>query len=550
MKRFLSALAVLFWTALLFANAPTGGVKGRVLSKTDRSPVEHARVRLTQGSALYGEVRTDKKGNFHLVDVEDGSYTLVFRATGYLENRLPVVIADGRVKNVFNVLLAELNKAADSWVTNPYGSSDIHRNLHHYLNVSPDQGEPHLVDEDLMIAGVQMDGMVLPDISPFISALRENNYTAGAGLSETGFGGIAGLIEVSGTASLVPSGFNGALSADSYLYGLRTDASYATGVTESGWAVAADVSGRFWRQTQTQAYTAYVGIDKHFSNKHQVSAAFFMIDNPVTFLRYDYTPSAKFRAYVTALGQFSERGDFHLAGAFTWHPSPKLTVSGGVDGRQDLRDRAQFRRSVAWSNLFLALGKWGIHAGLRGGAWNSLDGHGPIASAKAGLSRTLTDHLLLYANAGYCLISDGPQLVSADINLEYNANSINFKLTGYSENALGYDKRHTGIDLGLKVPIFVIPNVSLQGGATVGRYGAGTKIAPYQLYSALSWNNHGWFADAGYIYAPPYRMMDTSAGKTWTLEKNRQLGVSAGCRPFFGEKAPATRFSFRVFCRL
>lgn len=550
MKRFLLALTAFLWAALLFANTPAGGVKGRVLSKTDRSPVEHARVRLTQGAALYGEARTDAKGNFHLVDVEDGDYTLVFHATGYLENRLPVTVAGGRIKNVFNVMLAELDKDADSWYSSPYGSTDIHRNMHHYLLINSAEGEPHLVDDDLMIAGVQMDGLSLPTVAPFGEALRENTYTSGAGLSETGFGGITGLAEIAGTASSFRSGFGGAITADDYRYLLRTDASYATGVTEKGWAVAADVSGRFWRMTNTQPYTAYVGVDKHFADKHQISSAFFMMGDPFSFLRYDYTPSAKFHAYVTALGQFSGNGGLHLAGAFTWHPSAKLTVAGGLDGSHALGQMNQEGRSLAWTNVFLALGKWGLHAGLKGGYWRTADGRGPIFSAKAGVSRTFTDHLRLYANGGYFLLTEGHRFASADMNVEYNANSINFKLTGYYENLLGTDGYHAGVDLGFKVPVLVIPNVSLQGGVTAGRYGRGTKVEPYQAYGGLSWNAHAWFVDAGYIYAPPYKMMDTSAGKTWSFENKRQLGVALGARPFFGVSAPAPRFSFRIFCRI
>ena len=550
-KALLVIAAFLLQAALLFAQElPTGGIKGRVLSKTDRTPVEHARVRLMQGLALHAEVRTDDKGNFHLVGVEDGSYTLVFRATGFLENRLPVVVTAGRVKNVFNVLLAELDRDADSWQVNPYGSNDIHKNFRRHLLMGTNNGDPHLLDDDLMIAGVQMDGYELPDIPAFGEALRENGYTSGAGLSETGFGGITGLTEVTGTASLFRKGFYSALTADTYRYGLRTDASYATGVLKSGWAVAADVSGRFWRETATQSYTAYVGVDKHFGSKHQVSAAFFQIDHPISFLRYDYTPSAKFQAYLTALGQFGQDGNVYAAGAFTWRPLTKLTVAGGIDARKGLEENADSRRALAWTNVFLALGKWGLHAGVKGGLWEEASARGPIFSAKAGISRALTDHLLLYANGGYFRLAGDRKYASADANLEYNTNSINFKLTGYYESPLGTDDYHAGVDLGFKMPVYVIPNVSLQGNFTAGRYGEGTKIAIYQTYGGLSWNAKAWFVDAGYLYAPPYKMIDTSAGKTWTFSGKRQLGVSAGFRPYFGEKEHPNRFSFRVFCRL
>jgi len=187
-------MAAFLWAALLFANTPTGGVKGRVLSKTDRYPLEHARVRLMTGAELLEEVRTDVKGAFIFQEVPDGDYTLVFLATGYLENRLPVTVADGRVKNVFNIVLSEINKAGDSWEDVPYGSSDIQRNIKGYLRLrnASDVGEAHLMDEEIVLAGVRMDE-VNPTASGYlVEALRDNKFVSGAAVSETAFGGFNG----------------------------------------------------------------------------------------------------------------------------------------------------------------------------------------------------------------------------------------------------------------------------------------------------------------------------------------------------------------------
>ena len=98
MRRALLAAVALLETFLLFAQeTPAGGVKGRVLSRTERYPLEHVRVCLMDGAALVQEARTDAKGSFLLEEVPDGSYLLVFQGSGYLENRLPVMVADGRV---------------------------------------------------------------------------------------------------------------------------------------------------------------------------------------------------------------------------------------------------------------------------------------------------------------------------------------------------------------------------------------------------------------------------------------------------------------------
>ena len=82
MQRLLSVLAALLWTVLLLAETSTGGVKGRVLSKTDRYPLEHARVRLVTGVGLWDKVLKDAHDYLMLAAVAKGKYSLDYLATG------------------------------------------------------------------------------------------------------------------------------------------------------------------------------------------------------------------------------------------------------------------------------------------------------------------------------------------------------------------------------------------------------------------------------------------------------------------------------------
>ena len=554
MKRFLLAAAAFLQVAFLFAQSvPTGGVKGRVLSKTDRSPVEHARVRLMTGAELVEEVRTDAKGAFTILEVSDGTYTLVFLATGYLENRLPVTVADGRVKNVFNVVLSEINKAGDSWEDVPYGSSDIQRNIKGYLRLrnASDVGEAHLMDEEIVLAGVRMDEVDPTASGYLVEALRDNKFVSGAAVSETAFGGFNGVTEISATANRFNTGFYGALSTDTAQYGLRADAAYGSGVLPGGWSLAANVAGIGWNKGDYDPYAVYVGVGKAFSASHQLSAAFMRDQEPVAFLRYDFTPSPKFQAYTTVLGRFGEGGSLHAAGSFTWKAGRLFRLSGGVDGRKGIQRAWYDNRAEGWVTGLLTVGKWGFHAGARGGYYTSELGRGAVYSAKAGLAWAFTHSWQLSANTGLFRYNPlMPRIFSTDVNLALNTNSINLKLTGFYEQYLGTDDIHTGVDFGFKVPVLVIPNLSLQGQVTAGHFGAGDRFECIFAYGGLSWSSHAWFADAGYLFDRPYQMVDISAGKTWTFQKNRQLGVALGLRPYFGESAPPTRFSFRVFCRI
>lgn len=554
MKRILSALTALFWAVLLLANTLTGGVKGRVLSKTDRYPVEQARVRLMTGVGLLEEVRTDAKGAFTFKEVPDGTYTLVFLATGYLENRLPVTVADGRVKNVFNVVLSEVNRAGDSWEDVPYGSSDIQRNIKGYLRLrnSSDVGEAHLMDEEIVLAGVRMDEVDPTASGYLVEALRDNKFVSGASISETAFGGFNGVAEISATANRFRSGFYGALSTDTAQYGFRADAAYGSGVLPGGWSLAANVAGIGWNKMGYDPYAAYVGVSKEFGEKHQLSAAFMRDQEPVSFVRYDFTPSNNFQAYTTILGRFGHAGHVvHAAGAFSWKASRLLRISGGLDARKGLQEARHDNRAEGWLTGLLTLGKWGFHAGARGGYYTSELGRGAIYSAKAGLAWALTPSWSLSANTGLFLNNPLlPKTFSTDVNVAFNTNGINMKLTGYYERYLGTEDIHTGVDFGFKVPVLVIPNLSLQGQVTAGHFGAQDRFQCIFAYGGLSWSAHAWFVDAGYLFDRPLQMVDISAGKTWTFQKNRQLGVALGLRPYFGASALPTRFSFRVFCRI
>ena len=538
----------------LLANTPVGGVKGRVLSKTDRYPLEHARVRLVQGAEWVAEVRADANGNFRLEEIPEGEYTLVFMATGYLENRLPVVVTEGREKNVFNILLSEINRAGDSWLDAPYGSTDIHRNVKNYLQSdnASDLGDAHLMDAEIMMAGVRMDE-VDPTASGFLSeALRESKFVSGGGLSETALGGFNGVAELSATAVHFRTGFYGSLWTDTAKYGLRADAAYGSGQLPGGWSLAANVAGIGWNKTSYDPYAVYVGVGKSFGQKHQLSTAFLRDQEPMAFLRYEFTPSQKFQAYTTVLGRFGHAGQvLHAAAAFTWMPGRHVRLSGGVDGRKGLQEMSHENRAEGWLSTMLSFGKWGFNLGGRGGYYTSELGRGVIYSAKAGVLYALSHNWQLSANTGlYRYNPVLPNTFASDVNVAFNTNSINLKLTGFYERYLGTEDIHTGLEFGFKVPVLVIPNLSLQGQVTAGHFGQGDRFECSFGYAGLSWNAHGWFADAGYMFDKPVHMIDTSAGKTWTFDKKRQLGVALGYRPYFGEDAPSSRFSIRIFCRI
>ena len=84
MKKLTLALAALLCTLGLAAQQFTGGVKGTVVSRSDRTPVAGAALELYQGTELVATVTADETGQFLIPDLDNGIYDLVIRAQDFL----------------------------------------------------------------------------------------------------------------------------------------------------------------------------------------------------------------------------------------------------------------------------------------------------------------------------------------------------------------------------------------------------------------------------------------------------------------------------------
>ena len=103
LKKFSLFLAVLLCSAMAWAQTPTGGVKGTVINRTDRSPVFEARLLLLSGTERVASSTTNSDGNFLIPDLKDGVYTLVIAADNYVTTRVNVTVVNGYVKDMFTI---------------------------------------------------------------------------------------------------------------------------------------------------------------------------------------------------------------------------------------------------------------------------------------------------------------------------------------------------------------------------------------------------------------------------------------------------------------
>ena len=379
LKKLTLSLSVLLAGVLLFAQAPTGGVRGTIVSRNDRQPIEKARLILYQGANEVATVISAEDGTFLIPELQNGMYSLVVQAPDYLETRVEVTVNDGYVKNMFNISVTGVQKVAEledaatdeqdmddsGYNDNPtvlFNANDVFTNIAGYgfSTVRFKQRGYNSETQEVYLAGVKLND-ALTGYGPFSlwsglnEAMRTKESTVGLEAADYNAGGFNGTTNIDGTASAVRKGLRGSVMTNSALYRLRLMASYATGMMDNGWAFAANVSARLggndWIDgVYYRNFAYYLAADKKFNDAHKLSFAFFATPGqrgaqnastqevydlvgsnmynsnwgyqngkvrnarvrkthePVTFLKYDFTPSDKFNLSATFLYRFGRNG--------------------------------------------------------------------------------------------------------------------------------------------------------------------------------------------------------------------------------------------------
>ena len=285
---------------------------------------------------------------------------------GYVKNMFKLSLTPtDRVTEVSDENFAEFDMDDSGYNDNPtilFGSNDVFNNIAGYNFSSVRFRARGYASEtqDVYLAGVKLNDAVT-GYSPFSlwsglnEAMRSKETVNGAELSDYGFGGYNGLTNIFGNAANVRKGLRGSILTNSSLYRLRLMASYATGVMDNGWAFAANVSARLggndWIDgVYYRSFAWYLAADKVFNREHKMSFAIFATpgqrgaqnastqevydlvgDNmynsnwgyqngkvrnarvrktnePIAFVKYDYTPSDEFNASATAMFRFGKNG--------------------------------------------------------------------------------------------------------------------------------------------------------------------------------------------------------------------------------------------------
>ena len=302
-KKLIPALAALLLSAGLSAQTWTGGVKGTVISRSDRSAVADAALTLWQGTSVIAETRTGGDGTFFIPDLEDGMYELVITTQEYLESRVHVTVNDGYVKNMFNLSLTPAGQYREvdaenlvdfdmddsGYSDNPtilFGQNDVFNNIagYNFSNVRFRVRGYSSESQEVYLAGVKLNDAVT-GYSPFSlwsglnEATRTKTTVNGSEMSDFGLGGYNGLTNILANASNVRKGWRGSVLTNSAMYRLRLMMTYSSGMLDNGWAYAISASARLggndWVEGQYyRSFGYYLAAEKQFDNVHKLGLVF------------------------------------------------------------------------------------------------------------------------------------------------------------------------------------------------------------------------------------------------------------------------------------
>jgi len=310
-------------------------------------------------------------GIYDLVINADGylQNTVSFTVNGgYVKDMFSLGLTqEGSIQDVDATSFAEFEKEADEsgYNDNPtilYNQNDVfNRQVGYNFSSVRFRIRGYASEtQDVYLAGIKMNDAIT-GYTPFSlwsglnEATRSTDVTNGLEVSDYGFGGINGVTNIKGMASDVRKGLRGSVLTNSALYRLRLMLTYSSGVLDNGWSYAVSASARLggndWiRGVYYRSFAYYASVEKRFNDVHKIGATIMAApgtrgaqnastqevydllgDNyynsnwgyqngkvrnarnrithePIAILKYDYTPSPKFKGSATILYRFGKNG--------------------------------------------------------------------------------------------------------------------------------------------------------------------------------------------------------------------------------------------------
>ncbi len=300
MKKLITLWLAVLAVAGAYAQAG-GGIKGTVISRTDKARLEGVAVTLNTP-----QPRTTHSGNqgaFEFKDVPDGVWTLTFESDYYTATQVTVRVS-GAVREVLVSLSPEFRNADgnddfaefdtesadDSYQSAPLvltASKDVFDNIasYNFSKMRFRQRGYESSHTDIYFNGIAMND-AQSGYSPWSlwgglnDVTRNQENTSGLMIPDYGVGLLGGTTAINATASQLRPGFRASLVNGNATYRFRAMATYASGENSKGWSYALSAStrqgGSDWvRGLYYDAFSYYMSVEKQFDCFGRIALTFF-----------------------------------------------------------------------------------------------------------------------------------------------------------------------------------------------------------------------------------------------------------------------------------
>lgn len=307
MKKAWLTLFVILQMGFTFAQNKTG-ISGIVLNAKTQLPLAYVVVSIQNTNAMQ---LTATDGRFRFDDLNVGDQLVLFHSQGYKDGLFPVTILAGQLLDLGTILLEEdeildqqrsLIRLFENDLTDDNSGSESTSGL---LQSSKDAfqqaaafnwGQARFRIRGLdsenattMINGVSMnksyDGRPQwGDWGGLNDATRNQEFTIGTAPSDYAFGGILGTQEINTRASIYRTGTRITVSGTNTNYNWRMMGTFASGMSNSGWAFVVSAGKRYAEEgyfegTTYDGNSLFLSVEKKLSDRHSLNFTGFYTPN-------------------------------------------------------------------------------------------------------------------------------------------------------------------------------------------------------------------------------------------------------------------------------
>ncbi len=298
----IKSLLILVMSLLSFtAFAQSGGVKGKVVSRTGRTVLNDVKITLTPGDET---TVSDYGGDFVFLNVPAGDYTLQF-STPEFETLTLAVRVTNQVRDINVVMLVpEMSRQmvddavfaefdtetiddAQALPTSLSASKDVFNSIASYkfsemrFNVRGYDSQY----QDVYMNGIQLND-AMTGYTPWSlwgglnDATRNQEVTSNIAISEIGLGGIGGTTNINTRPSQMRKGLRASLVNGNQMYRFRAMVTYSSGYQDNGWSYAASFSTRqggndYVEGVYYNAFGYFATVEKQFNPRHRLALTVF-----------------------------------------------------------------------------------------------------------------------------------------------------------------------------------------------------------------------------------------------------------------------------------